>query len=333
MATFLTTSRMSPALAARIEASVSGRRGRAVVSRTWVVSVVRLGVAVAVLAIAGGIVWARHRAASELAAERAALLGEVRGASSALTPADRDLVARTQGLLGHLTGVYEGDLLEGELRAPKAIDAILARPVLYVRGPISGFADAKATAESSADATKDAFALCLVDPPAGRAEKTLLPTVRASYSGGGALERRTPSVRLLKEAALGLPFLQPSWSARVEAAPEHEDLAKLRRDFDKAPIAAAKQAAHAEHLLAVLDEPGDGSGPTELDGERAHFIRVALVEMNSGRPLLRLRRRVDPSGISTGPRNQYARGLDACGLALDVREAIAPAATVARAAK
>ena len=327
MATFLTTSRMSPALAARLEASVRGRRGRAVVSRTWVVSVVRLGVAAAVLAIVGGVAWARHRATTELEAERAALLGQVRGESDALTPADREIVTRTQVLLGHLTGTYEGDLVEGELRAPKAIDALLARPLLYVRGPLSGFADPKATASSAADGTKDAFALCLADPPAARAEKTLLPTVRASYSGGGPLERRTPSMRLLKEAEVGLPFLQPEWAARVASAPEHEDLAKLRRDFERAPIAAAKQAAHAEHLLAVLDEPGDGTGPTELDGERPHFIRVALVDMASGRALLRLRRHVDPSGLSTGPRNQYARGLDACALALDVRDAIAPAPT------
>jgi len=42
-----------------------------------------------------------------------------------------------------------------------------------------------------------------------------------------------------------------------------------------------------------MDE-ADGTAPTEL-GERAHHVRVGLVDLDKEELLLRLRRHVDPS--------------------------------------
>ena len=61
---------------------------------------------------------------------------------------------------------------------------------------------------------------------------------------------------------------------------------------------------------------------TELDGERPHDVRIGLVDLTSAKMLLRLRKRVDPTWISMNARAQYASGLDACALAMDVHESI-----------
>ena len=94
-----------------------------------------------------------------------------------------------------------------------------------------------------------------------------------------------------------------------------------------APIARAKQAARSELLLVAIDEPGGADGPTELDGERPHPVRVALVDLVANKVLLRARHVVDPSGISPARRAMYAIGLDSCALALEVHEDVRSAAS------
>jgi len=69
-----------------------------------------------------------------------------------------------------------------------------------------------------------------------------------------------------------------------------------------------------------MDE-ADGTGPTEL-GERAHHVRVGLVDLDKEELLLRLRRHVDPSWITPNVRAEYASGIDAGSLAGDVRAAV-----------
>ena len=88
------------------------------------------------------------------------------------------------------------------------------------------------------------------------------------------------------------------------------------------PIVRAKQAVRAELLLAALDEPSDGGGPTELDGERAHAVRIVLVDLASEKVLLRTKKLVDPTWISLAKKSTYASGLDSCGLAFDVHEGL-----------
>jgi hypothetical protein len=68
-----------------------------------------------------------------------------------------------------------------------------------------------------------------------------------------------------------------------------------------------------------MDEAGDPNVPAELDGERPHDVRVALVETKTGRALLRMHAHVDPSVWNAGTRPEYASGLDACALAFDAR--------------
>jgi predicted RNA binding protein with dsRBD fold (UPF0201 family) len=75
--------------------------------------------------------------------------------------------------------------------------------------------------------------------------------------------------------------------------------------------------------LLALDEPGDQGGPTELDGERPHSVRVGLVDLSTKKVLLRMRRHVDPRWLSASARAELASGIDSCELALQVHKAVA----------
>ena len=70
---------------------------------------------------------------------------------------------------------------------------------------------------------------------------------------------------------------------------------------------------------------------TELDGENAHYVRLVVLELETGRALLVVRRQVDPTWVSPNRRSLYARELDGCKLALEVRDAVqgSPGATEA----
>ncbi len=325
MWTSLTNRRMAPELAARIEASVRGRSsvaGRGVFAPR-LVAVLRLGLLLLVAGLASSFVFFKHRDRDELEQTRRALLDTVRAQGSSLTAEDRGAITRVESWLTRSSGPYEGDLVSSELRAPSALGTLLANPVLYIRGPIEAFTSPAGIAKASATSAKDALLLCLLEPPAPRTEKVLLGKVRAAYSGGAPMELRTANVRRLHEAQAGLPLLLPPWEERVQSAQEPRELARLARELEKAPIENAKKAVRAGLLLFAMDEPDKGGGPTELDGERAHEVRIGLVDMAASRVLLRIRRPVDPGWISLASRAEYASGLDGCALALDVHASVA----------
>ncbi len=169
----------------------------------------------------------------------------------------------------------------------------------------------------------------MIEPPAERTEKLLRSKARAGYTGGGPHMQSTSNVEPLYTALVGLPFLSPEWEARVVGASDRVELDKLRKNFDRAPLEAAKRAARATHLLLVADEPGDKAGPSELDGERPHDVRVGIVDLVGRKVLLRVRRRVDPSWVSPSTRAELANGIDSCALALDVHTAVHDARAVA----
>jgi hypothetical protein len=170
--------------------------------------------------------------------------------------------------------------------------------------------------------------LCLFDPPASRSEKALLSRARSAQAGSERW-RAASHVTRLSDALVGLPLLSRDWERELLAASDERALAKLERTFARAPLEAARRAARAELLLFALDEPRDGSGPTELDGESPHQVRVGLVDLSSEKLLLALRRRVDPGWLSAASRAEYATGIDGCALALDAHALV----TGARVAK
>lgn len=312
MPTLLVTSRMNPALAARVEASVTGRKTKSARASSLrrIVAVARVVIVLTLAFAIYSAVTVRRAAQRDVERTRAQLLESVRVRGESLSAEDRGSLARIESWLVRLSGAYEGDVL-GDA-------ALLARPMIYVRGPIASFGTPEAIAQAAATSYKDALLLCLLDPPKTRLEPELLAKVHLARAGGAVMEDRTPNVRRLHDLEVGLPFLLPAWSARVQAADDAAELSRLKKDLERAPIERAKQAAHATLLLAAMDEPGEGA--TELDGERPHDVRVALVDLAAGKVLLRAREHVDPSWITPARRPTNATDLDGCALAFDVRE-------------
>jgi hypothetical protein len=325
MGTFLTTPRMPPALAARVDASVHGTRnspvdaGRSRWHPRWV-ALARVVLTLAFVALVCGVVVLRRRDRRELERTRASLLEAVRAASASLPREAQGATDRIDTWLLQAAGAYEGDVVASDLRRPDALAATLARPSVYVRGTRSELSTPGGIVAAAASSIKDPLVACLIDPPATRTESALLTKVRDAYAGDP--QGHMAHVRRLREAQVGLPFLAPAWAETVRRATSEGELDVLRDQFAKAPVEGAAAVAKAGLLLFAIDEPGEAGGATELDGERAHMVRVGIVDLAEGKVLLRMRRRVDPAGISATKRAMYASGLDGCGLALDVRESV-----------
>jgi hypothetical protein len=328
MPTFLTTPKMAPALAARVEASVRGKRnhasGRAMRPRGVVhlVTIVRFGVPMAIVAMVTTVVHFVRQDRLELERARTSLIDTVRTESASLTPDDLTKVSLVGLWLSRLSGSYDGDVIDDGLRPAGALDAALSRTAIYVRGPVASFSTTASVAEVAAASSKDAFARCLVAPPASRSEKVVLTGVLTTHGGSDAFGAH---LHRLDDAEVILPILQPAWADGVRLAPDIESVMRLRRQLDKTPVERGVPALKASLLLVAMDEASHG-GPTELDGEAPHDIRVGLVDLVAGKVLLRLRKHVDPAWISSAKRSMYAGALDGCVLAMDVRDAVGGAA-------
>jgi hypothetical protein len=323
MATFLTTAKMTPEFRARLEANVRGKHAlpgsrMAPRSRSWL----RLAAfGISILAV-GTLAVIVRRDRAELAAARVELSERARREAATLTAEDQRTLERVKQWLERQSGAYAGDTIAAELSGEVGFTNALSRPMIYVRGPIGTFRRAAGVAESAATSRKDAFVACLMDPPASREEKALLVRARTAYGSSDRARDPTAHVAPFRDALAGMPFLGADWLARVSAAESARELQRLRRDFERAPLSQATRAAKSELLLFVMDEPATRPGPVELDGERAHDVRVGLVDFRTQKLLLQLRLPVDPSFISVDVRAEYAGAIDACALAVDTRAAV-----------
>jgi hypothetical protein len=198
----------------------------------------------------------------------------------------------------------------------------LATSAVYVRGPIDALGNPASRGAAVLASTRDSLVRCLLSPPSSRAESTVFESAKAAYTGSPT--ERFGGVESLRDVALAMPFLVPAWEARVHAAETIDELGRLQRDLDRAPMASARRGARAKVLLLALDEASETRGPTELDGELAHAVRIELVDLRATKVLLRLRRRVDPSWISVPRHAEYASGMDGCRLAMDVQMSVVP---------
>jgi hypothetical protein len=312
---------MDPALIARIERSVGGsaRPARAkLVTPRLRNSLLRFAITVGLMGIATTALVARRRYHQEMSRERAVLFDTVHIQNAAITNDERGFMVRVDPWLLGLATAYEGDIVADELRPPKAFDAVLARPSVYVRGPVSAFTSSAAIAETASASTLDSFLWCLLDPPASRAEKAILSKVRTAYGGGASTSAHA---RRLQDAAGGLKQLLSPWEERVHDAPELRDLERIKAELAKVPVEETKRAVQAELLIAAMDEP-DETGPADLDGERAHQVRVVVVDLHADKILLRARKRVDPNWLAASTRSTFASAVDGCALALDVRAVV-----------
>lgn len=161
MPTLLTTSRMSPALAARVEASVRGGSRGGGEGRLLRQAVLGMRILLLLAIVAGivALVRMRQRESDEVQRSREGLLAKVRAHATALAPEDRRAVARIEPWLVRGSGQYEGDVIAEELKGPGALASFLSRPLVYVHGPTAEFDGPSGIAAAAATSQKDAFLL------------------------------------------------------------------------------------------------------------------------------------------------------------------------------
>lgn len=316
MGTFLTTPKMNRALANRVRESVRQGRSRGV-DRRWTAAF-RLAAVVGIAFALISLSVLRKREDDQLEQARRSLLDTVNQKRAELSDEDMLTLDRAVTVLLRAPGPYEGDRLANETRGSEALSSILNRPILYVRGPVDAFKNDEALRRAALLSSPEAFVRCLVNPPRARTEKALLERIQGGSDQGG----RTAHVHRLYDLLAGMPLLQPSWKARVREATKSRDLSKLERELRAARLDETAAAGRARLVLFVVDEPSGPGGITELDGERPHDVRVTLFAIEQPKPLLRIRRHVDPSVFSDRGRAGHASELDSCALSFDVREAV-----------
>jgi hypothetical protein len=322
--TLLTTARMSPELAARVEASVRGTGKKPSAGhRPRRALLIRGGALALGVTLVGAIVLVRGRAQTELEQARSELLTFVQERAARITSADRERLTRARTWLEQSARGHAADSISPELRKPGALEERLRRPTVYVRAPVDAVRTPGGLEESAALSGQDAFVLCLNAPPAARTEKALTQRARIAYGGGQSFRKHTGHVERMHSPLAVTARLDAGWTEALAAAESRRILTSLRREWERVPFDAAQRALAARQLLFVLDEASTQRGPTELDGERPHAVRVGLVDLERNELLLSVRGHVDPSWLSDAARAEYARGIDSCALALDVREAVA----------
>lgn len=323
MPTLLVTKKMSPALAERVQASVTGRlstqRAR-LAPRTR--SLLRIGLFGVLLVLVAWLALSFRHFRHDTEARRGALLARLANDTSGVQGADLQIPKQISTWLVKASDAYAGDLISPGLRVPGAFDSVLSRPAVYVRGPIADFKSRATIADSAEGSFVDTLVLCLVSPPKERTQKALRAKARTALFSDSADMKRTRHVSRLFDMLAGAPFFEPAWANQVRSSRSREELVEWNQHLNRAPMAAARRAFKARLLLVAMDEPGDPAAPAELDGERPHQVRVGVVDLASNKELLRLRRKVDPSWLSTSTRAEFARGVDDCSLALDVRKAV-----------
>jgi hypothetical protein len=286
------------------------------------VAVARLFAISLILLIGTLVVQTKRERAAELANAREGLAGAIRREAASLSEQDRSVVSRVEPWLLSASKTDEGELFAAEIRSPEKFGTLMRRPTLYVRGPLAGFRQPAQLGDTAAESVKDSFVLCLLEPPTERTEKVLLEKASKTIAGGPAFEALTSQVHRLHDVNVVLPLLDADSLRHAEESENPLELSQLKALFDRAPIARGKAAAHAELLLYVIDEAKDPGTVTELDGASPHHARIGLVDLVAKKPLLRLRKHLDPSWVSLKRRSRYAHELDSCRLALDVREAV-----------
>jgi hypothetical protein len=281
----------------------------------------------------------------ETRARRDALLAKSVAEAGALSRPEAELLDRVRGWAFEAATGDTSDFVghEGEL------DALLERPGLYLRAAAPEVTRRGGIADAIRSSTKDGFALCLLDPPASTADADVAVAAMRSPPASPAFADRTRKLAPVEAVQRGLRVLTPGWAEEVKAA----DALGLRalevewKSRTDAEITAARGWSSAAYFVAVIDELPAGMRAPEAGSQleesmrtsmlpavqaRPHEVRVAVFDLETRRPVLRLRRPLDAPAFAarTGLPDGAAALSQDCALGAAVRRAASPAAQAAR---
>jgi hypothetical protein len=324
MPSFLTTKKMGPRLRERIHVSLTGRRKETRRARVFplLVACLRAAMLIGLVVFAVSFFLRKHDQETQIAAMRARVIAAHEKESSGLSKRDKQLRQRTEEAITEGLGRYKGDFFSHEVRDQDLFLQLLKQPGVYLRGSLRDLNKEAGIQTVAQESLKDAFLVCLLDPPVGVEERDLLERVYVAYRSGPTLDQATAPFFRLQAGLAFMPLLEDAWRDNVRRATKLQSLQQLLTTLERAPLEQAKAAARAETILFVIDEDKEAGAPSEFDGSNKHFARVHLVKLGSQSTLLRARLLVDPSWISEKRRHQYASGLLGCRLAKELHQVL-----------
>lgn len=318
MPSLLTNERMSPELRARILQSLKGdARSRAGGSRVRHDGrIFRLCVFAGLVLAACALTITFRKSRAEFRAAHAELSGDYQASAQIFSSDYRARLARFEAFFGEAKEPYAGDFLAPRLKqgGVQALDELLAAPLVAVRGASLDWARGRRS--SWEEGGPDSLVRCLIEPPADIQESTLLRHLGHIYQPKLFADRFVNPERALA----GVKFVGSDFEADLKAASLMTEVQSLRRRLRQAELEAAAPFAEVQYLFYAMDEPKFPGAVSDFDGEAEHFIQLGLLDLNTGKAILRLRRRVDPDWLSEKSRLQYSRQLDSCRLAFEIRE-------------
>jgi hypothetical protein len=213
------------------------------------------------------------------------------------------------------------------------------QPGLYLRLRTADATDAESLRKAASESSKDGFTGCLLREPNAEAAR--------GEPDAGAFAEQPWNMR---QAYAATRILTPQWVSEVKEATDELRLRVFAQQYEKAigteiPL-AADIVTRAKFFLLVLDEDVDEARDSDAGGiitEEglqlvAHPSRVHLLNLRSGREVMRLRRVGEASFVFAGEhhavddetRRAMQRQVNNCSLARQVEEALAPARSTER---
>jgi len=318
MPSFLLNERMNPELKRRVRLSLKSdlrerAGGQSARQGHWAV---RAMMVLGVIGLASFLTVTYRQSRAELARERAQLLSAYQRQAAVFDAAFRARTEKVERLLAHAHEPYVGDWIDPGIRQAGALDALLAQPLSYVRGPIRGFLSDAERRQTSKEAGPEALIRCLVDPPASIKESELLRHLGRIYQP----KRFVGRFYDFENARGAFAFLDSGFEDEVRHADRMKQLLAQSRELREQKLGQAAEARQVRLFVSVFDEPKDRGAAADFDGEAVHYLRLSVLDLDTPRVWLRVRRQVDPQWISEKSRLAYSRELDSCRLAYELRQ-------------
>jgi hypothetical protein len=283
----------------------------------------------AAAAVIGSLIAYKVVSQHERSSARQALLAKQRAVAMTLGAEWYPLRDKLEGDVVAASADYAGDHVDAQAR----LGEFRTQPGLYLRLRVAEARDVGSIRAAAAEAKRDAFAACLLREPNERGR-------RGEIDGGAFAEQPWN----LGQAYAATRILTGEW---VQAVKDADDDLRLRifvEQYEKAvesqiPL-AIDVIKRAQFFLLVLDEDvpeaaafSDGGTPTEAALQLVdHPARIHLIDLPSGKEVLRLRRSGDARVLGAGERvvtdpetrDAMQRQANNCALAGRVDEALLP---------
>jgi hypothetical protein len=287
-------------------------------------------------------------AEGHIESRKAQVMSKQRAIAKTIGPKLLPFRDRVEGWARELAGPYAGDVV-----APDAnLGLIEQSPGVYLRLRIDTAKTPKDIRKAARASLHDGFTSCLFrktktgDPTKGKACKVTSDCTPGLLCNEWNVCAEPPIPYNMRLAYRTLRVLSPEWTDELHQATSELAINAYDRDLDSVTRydvrIAADILARSKYFTLVLDENPDAGLPAEIPdaGESveervqraAHPARVGIWDLQSGKPLLRLRAQAAGEFVSMGGRAirdpitlaAEQRQVNACQLALEVRSKLSP---------